>query len=277
MPFVLQRVSDYGTSNPIVARCLFQWLNIIQWSRPHNKDGVLECLKSCQDALLSCYNTYNELKDEVDKAEHDWIIKNPQPVNNVVSIPSIISLESKTTHFLADTKKVIRCMGFLLFPFFGDEPKVNKRTGEKALIYHEDTLNWAKQKFGGDSFMYNCIKDMRQNEHPLTFIRNLRDANEHPGGKAGTLKIYNFRFNENVLLAPLWQLNDDKASSIAKDMEQIIDVLLSAVEYITLACLDHTWSHTGIVVMCEIPMEDRDIKAPIRYRVALHPKVKLPA
>ncbi len=119
--FRIQRVSNYGTSTPAVARTFYQGCEILCFfgvSEPQREEakGVLHEL---QRHLVRCVELCDAIAQEVTAAHEDVKAKGLelQSSGRVVTLPSVPDLQSRAESFLQSAKLAIRETALLVKPF----------------------------------------------------------------------------------------------------------------------------------------------------------------
>jgi hypothetical protein len=109
----IQQISDYGTSNPIVARLSIQTKDILQFyrlSEEQHNDLWGAFFTNLQPKLMTCFRIKEKLKEEVlvqQKAIDDHGLP-MQAQGRAYTLPSILDLEHRAETFLYNAKSVLR-------------------------------------------------------------------------------------------------------------------------------------------------------------------------
>lgn len=261
--FQIKQISNYGTSNFIVARLSIQTQNILQPFYCINND-VKESIFTLynlkiQKRLLVCNKINEEITNEIKQINNE-IEKNglkTQSQGRSIHIPQVLELEERIEQFLYSAKSVLRDLTEIFHIFFG------KKFTEAR---YDKVLSWSEDEFGIDN---NLTKLINQ-DHELWIKRivTLRNAIEHPGGYSGNLKIDNFELIDEKLLLPSWQLNDEDRFLISTDLNTIVLNLLEFSEEVLINCIDNKIGGIpDFFRITEVPLGERDEKCPIRLRV----------
>lgn len=216
MDFQIQKLSDVGTSNPIVARLSFQTNELIKMFplTDKQKDDIngLLGMDVCQ-RLISCYKTYSKLHEEllkVNQTNRDDFFK-----GNAIYTPAVIDLRNMCENFLYQAKSTLRDLLGLFRVFY------NKEFTEAR---YDKAYEWAKEEFGKDDDLSRLLK--QDNNTWIKKFIFMRNAVEHPNGRS-QLKINNIRLiNKSeppFFNAPTWQLNNEIESPILADMAVFIE------------------------------------------------------
>ena len=116
-PFIIQKISNHGTENPIVARLTIQTINLIDWLAVEDGDrkSIIEIYLDLNRRLLSCYDIHQRLvaaRDiAVDEAEKVW-------EQGQYTVPHVIGLQEEVEAFLFAAKTYLREVARLLNALF---------------------------------------------------------------------------------------------------------------------------------------------------------------
>lgn len=265
MPFQVKKISDYGTSNPFVARLGFQFNELMKFFRL-SKDqqeklfGIL--LLEVQPKALTCFKIKEDLKSEEEKIINDYKKNglNVQSQGKVVSLPSIVDLKEKSETFLYNSKILLRDYVEVFNVIF------NASLAKEAR--YDKVCKWAKDELGKEHKLTLVLNE----DHDLWInkIVKMRNAVEHPGGHSGHLHIEDFSLiyqnNKPLLKAPVWYLNDETKSTIILDMEIFLHNILTFCEDTFALCLEIVGSEFPLKIV-EVPELERNKDCPIRFRV----------
>jgi len=266
MAFQIKKVSEHGTTNPIVARLSLQTRDLVQFSglSETDRDRIVELYHGrIQPRLLECDDISQEIVKEIFDIASE-LDKNGfkiQSDGRVIEVPHLIRLEQRVEQFLYSAKAVLREIAKLFEIFFGKtftEPRFDK------------VVSWLEAEFGKDEKIAGMVQDHK------SWIKDLidrRNAVEHPDGNVGRLSITNFKLvseeNQSPKLAePTWQLGDLPEASVANDLLITITNLLEFAEDLLVACMiQHGFPN--MMVINQIPENERNADCPIRLRVGL--------
>lgn len=262
MGFILKKVSDYGTSNPIVARTSVQVSNLLQpFPLPKEKEErIFEIyFTMVQPRMIRCMEICQEINSEIETIDSELKENGPKTQSNgrVLELPHITQLQEDVETYLYNAKSALRDLALLFETFFG------KTFGHSR--YHE-ILIWAQKTFG-DKAPLSTLLAGDQDWIKDTVKR--RNAVEHPGGYSGHLHVHNYQViavaegSLQQIIQPTWHLNDEKPSFLLPDLATTLSNLLEFSEDLLVACLKQHGSKFPIVFF-EIPEEERDEAAPVR-------------
>ncbi len=269
MVLQLKKVSDHGTSNPIVARLSIQTHELIQFCEIEKdlKDKIFELFHDrIQPRVLTCDEITQEISLEILDIANELDEKgfNVQSHGNVIDVPYLIKLEPRVENYLYSYKSALRELSNIFNYFFGTN--FNEARFDKI-------LKWSVEYFGEENELSRLLK-----EDQCLWIQKviaMRNAVEHPGGYSGYLHMHNFELlPENhpdypKLVEPTWHLNDEPKVSIAKDLLTNTDNLLTFCEDMLVVCMMNK-GIPDILRVIEIPEIERNNSAPIRLRMAPH-------
>jgi hypothetical protein len=271
MGFIIKKISDVGSGNPIVARLSLQFGNILNFYELD--DDVKESIKTVlysdiQKRLVSCDKIAKEITSEIEAAistlEQEGI--KTQSSGRVIESPHIINLDERLESYLYNAKSCLRDSLKIYNLAFGSE--FTEARFDKA-------ITWAENEFGCDDAITKFLKA----NHDL-WIKNLikmRNAIEHPGGYSGHLHVTNFEVKTTEagtsIHEPMWHLNDDTPSNIKRDLNVLVSNILELTEEIVLSVLSKH-KKPDIVCLIEIPEEKRREESPIRFRIGLPQEIE---
>lgn len=265
MVFTLHTISEYGSSNYIVARTsvqISQLLQPISFEKEKKEKIYKLFLTKIQPRLIRCFEISNKIVDDLEKIDSDLKengIKT-QSAGRVVEVPHVVQLNENVETYLYNAKSVLRDLAGMFEIFF------NKKFDHSR---YNDILKWAKNYFTKDHPISNFIE---ANQSWLKDIVQRRNAVEHPGGYSGHLHIKNIEFvadKENPHFdPPTWFLNDNTPSSISSDLQGILRNLLEFTEILSVLILQTIESQVPLKFY-EIPEEERKKEVPVRFGVKI--------
>jgi len=263
--FTLHKVSNYGTSNYIVARTSIQISELLQpISLEKEKEEKINELffTKIQPRLIRCFEISNKIAGDLEQIDTD-LKKNgikTQSAGRVVEVPHVMQLTEDVETYLYNAKSVLRDLAGLFEIFF------NKKFHHSR---YNDILKWAKKYFAKDHPIPNFIE---ANQPWLKDIVQRRNAVEHPGEYSGQLHVKNIEFvddKENPrFVPPTWFLNDNNPSSIHNDLQVILRNLLEFSEILFVLILQ-TIESPFPLRFYEIPEDERKKEAPVRFGVTI--------
>ena len=266
VPFQFRKISDYGTSNPIVARLSIQTVDLCRLFFPDEKSlqPVFDVYGfKVQPKLLECFRIREELVDGLIKIDQEMTRQGLQtrPCSSLTEIPSVPRLQTQCESFLYNAKACLRELVVVINVFFGTDfnsPRFDK------------IVEWAIRTFGKE----HELSRMLTVDHDLWIERivTFRNAIEHPGGKLEELHIYDIDlvpFGTGCKLAePCWAYGSGPRTSIAADMETTIENILWLAEDLLIVLLKTKFPQAPLEFV-EIPLEQRNPKMPVRIRAQL--------
>jgi hypothetical protein len=263
--FQIQKVSNYGTSTPAVARTFYQGCEILDFflgALKAKREEAQKPLWELKRHLLRCVEVRDSIAKEVADAHEQVNAKGFefQSSGRAVTLPGVPDLQSRAESFLQSAKLAIRETARLVEPFFG---------GTHDHRYQKlDT--WAEQRFGADDEFTLAIRDW---EPWVKSVVNMRNAVDHPrSSPGGELITTDFTLAGTPpaleLIDPTWGLSGDSQRAIVPELDEIVEGILRLGEVI-LAGLFHKLKGNFPVAIYEIPVEERDPECPKRLRVGL--------
>lgn len=264
MLFEGRKVSDVGSSNPIVARLAIQTSRLLQAFplAEENKQAIFAIYGiKVQERLVACDGIRSHVEACYNQALGQDLVFQAQ--GRAVTVPHIIDLDRSCETFLYQSKSALRDLAAVFNVLYS-----TKFDGAR----YDKILTWAAKEFGNEDKLTETI----DTDHE-TWIKNvidMRNAVEHPGGHSGDLIIDNIRLalenDRPVLRPPTWRLAPDgKPASIITDMSIIVTNILEFAEDILMLLLAKQ-DTKNLLAFAEIPVEQRDEDCPVRLRVTLN-------
>jgi len=267
--FRIQRVSNYGTSTPAVARTFYQGCEILGFfgvseAQREEAEGVL---RELQRHLVRCVEIRDSIAQEV-AAAHEQVKTQGlkfQSSGRVVTLPSVPDLQSRAESFLQSAKLAIRETALLVKPFYGE--KHDHR-------YHR-LAAWAEKQFGPDDNFTQAIKEWGPWVKRIIDMRNAVDhPDEKPGGK---LIAADFNLSGTPaapeLVDPAWGLSGQPQRPVVAGMDEVIEGIIELGEEV-LTGLFYKLKYNFPLIIYEIPAEERDPACPTRLRIGFAPDTK---
>lgn len=271
MGFILKRVSDVGSCNPIVARLSLQFAELIEFYNldESKKESIIELLTGdIQKRLLSCHKEALEVTNEISDALNK-IKENGLPIQSggrVIESPHIIRLEERIESYLYNAKSCLRDV-LKVYNILFDTNFTEAR--------YDKAIQWATEKFGENDGITKFLTT--DHDHWIHQLVKMRNAVEHPGGYSGHLHIQNFEIvtsnGKKGITEPTWNLNDDVATLIRKDLFVFVENILELIEDVVISALEK-FGKSPILAIIEIPKDKRREEAPIRFRMGLPQEIE---
>ncbi|MBK1891093.1 hypothetical protein Undi14_13710 [Undibacterium sp. 14-3-2] len=259
--FRLQKISNFGTSTPAVARTALQGRELLQFlSCPEpQKEAAIAVLFELQRHLVKCVEICDPLVGEVaaGRAEiesHGF----KQAGRGAISLPGVSDLQSKSETFLQSAKLAIAETGNLVKPFYG------VGFGHK----YQKFSAWSKTKFGVSDDFAMMVESW---EPYVKRIVEMRNAVDHPSeSPRGRLVTTNFSITHDVtgdaLVDPHWGLTGEPLKPVLTDFEAIIEKTIILGENV-LVGLFYKLKGNAPFEIREIPIHQRDPANPRRLTV----------
>jgi len=266
MEFQFQKISDYGTANPIVARLSIQTSDLCNFfiTDQKRKDKILKTMGfDIQFKLLETFKIYDEMLLEIQKIDKEATEKgfNVQASGRVALLPGIVRLESRCDAFLYNAKNVLREILKLINVLWGTDFKGTR---------FDEAAKW----FSCNEEIDKKFSEMLKSDHDLWIKRliDMRNAAEHPEGEMGPILYKNITLvqinGQYKYCPPAWKFNTTEFMSIIDDMETTIDNLLRFSEDILTGYLSML-PHKFPLVFIEIPENERNPDMPVRIRMGM--------
>jgi hypothetical protein len=269
MVFQIKKVSDHGTANPIVARLSLQTHELIRFCSivKDVKDKVIVLYHDrVQPRVLTCDEITQEISSEILAIAEELNAKgfNVQSHGRVIEVPHLTKLEPRVEQYLYSYKSALRELSAIFNIFFGTE--FNEARFDKI-------IKWSVDYFGEENELSRLLRE--DQGLWIQKVVSMRNAVEHPGGYSGYLHIHNFELvpgnhpDYPKVIEPTWHLNDEPATSIAKDLLTNTDNLLTFCEDMLVVCMVNK-GIPNILRISEIPKDERNNSAPMRLRMVMN-------
>lgn len=268
--YVIPKMSNHGSSHPIVARLSIQTVDMRQWMDipdQTKQDVISTIINELQPKLLQCSDIYVRLLSAKETTLADATeVLGP----GGQTLPHLIGLREDSEAFLNVAKQYVRDLSMLFNHLFGTslkrEAKVfweqrGSATGPAASV-------WAAGVVGEDFAQW--LSDQRGWIGELCKKRN---AVEHPEDKSGTLNINNFRrYQGNQFLPPSWQRVGKDVQCVETDLlgdlEVYLDSMLRFTEEIIASAVKLRPNFPPIEIF-EIEEDARKPEAPVRLKASV--------
>lgn len=263
--FRLQKISNYGTSTPAVARTFAQGCDVLNWfdctsDQIEDAKGVLLEL---QRHLLKCVELQDGLGAEIELAlkEAEELRAIQPPGTRAFVLPGVGELQGRAEAFLHAAKLAVAATGELPRPFYG------KGFGHNYRSFG----SWAAQQFGADDEFTRVVESW---EPFVRRIGEMRNAVDHPkNAPSGRLVTKNFdtitdEAGVTALSLPAWGLLGEEPHPMLSSFRQVTENIILVGE-IVLARLFYKLKKPWPVVLRDIPENERDPANPKRFEVVL--------
>jgi hypothetical protein len=259
--FRLQKVSNFGTSTPAVARTAPQGQELLQFFNctESQKEAAITVLLELQRHLVKCVEIRDQLMAEVSAGRAETESHGFKQASNVaISLPGICELQSKSETFLQSAKLAIAETGNLIKPFYG------VGFGHK---YHKFSA-WSKTQFGESDDFAKVVESW---EPYVKWIVDMRNAVDHPSESAGgRLVTTNFDIAHGAtgteIVDPQWGLAGEPLRPVLTDFETIVEETIVLGEDV-LTRLFYKLKGSTSIELREIPIHHRDPANPRRLTV----------
>lgn len=262
-PYEIQKISNHGVSNPIVARLAIQSNDLLKWLNVNqaNREAVFSHYMALSRRLLACFDIQSRLiyarAETVKHSEKVWKEGNH-------TTPHVVSLQDEVENFLFAAKNYLREVAHLLNLLFDaglqyDSSIFWDPKGQKSKV-----ALWAEGTFGLD---HEATQMLSSEADWVSELVRKRNAVEHPGEKSGTLRVKNFeRLPGGGIRPPVWARDyneEGEATDIYKDISVLMDNMLTFAEDVLVEAIRINPSFP-MVIIAMIPEQDRDKTCPVR-------------
>ncbi len=267
MTFVIKKLSEHGTTNPIVARLSVQASEIINFFHleKDKRDQILDAyFYHIKPRVIKCDEISKSITEESEQIIAD-ILENKlssQSNGRVIELPQVKELVSRSENFLYNAKSSLRDIAKIFKPLFGIEFTHSR---------YDEIRKKMEEKLGPDSAL---VKQLKEDEPWIKDVIDMRNAVEHPSSKLGQLNISNVELvntnekGQRFFQRPVWYFDGKEPSSICSDMNVITDNILRFAEDILVVSYIQL-NPNSAVQFAEIPEKERDQSCPIRLRAVL--------
>lgn len=257
MNWQITQFSDVGTANPIVARLTMGLFDIIQMARiiDEKKERIKESCFEVHSALIQAEKAAKPLMDEIKGAEQKLATEGvkTQSGGRVIEIPPVLLLENSRT-FLKYANQALR----------------NLAAGMGAILDHDfkgphfhKIRDKAKTMLGDNHIVSRLLT---YDQGWIKEINDLRNEDEHPASGKAFVKTFEITRlpNEKFLVQPPKFFND---APVLNRLEIFSHNLLTFSEEMIAHSLSHFFP--PMVAVFDIPEDQRNPDAPVRYRLGL--------
>ncbi|MBR1280326.1 hypothetical protein [Bradyrhizobium sp. AUGA SZCCT0283] len=266
-PFIVQKRSNHGTNNPIVARLSVQTHELLGFANltEEAKGSVFRLYhEDLQRNLLRCYDAVTRLQEARDATLAEVAAAVDQGAR---SVPFVIGLEDEVNTFLYEAKLYLRNALKVLNVFFGtsflDASRLTKWK-DKGKDKDGTVIIWAADTFGPDA---DFTRMLRSEEPWVSDIIKFRNAVEHLDS-AGAMVLENYRATSCGILEPTWRREgkDTRAETpLFPDLMVLLDNLLTFGEDL-LVCSIRQRPMSPHIDFALIPPEQRAPECAVRIR-----------
>lgn len=261
--FHLQKISNFGTSTPAVARTALQGRELLQFfdCPEHQKEAAIAVLFELQRHLVKCVEIRDQFVGEVSAGRAEVESQGfKQAGGGVVSLPGVSDLQSKSETFLQSVKLAIAETGNLIKPFYG------VGFGHK----YQKFSAWTKTKFGVSDDFATLVGSWEPYVKEIVEMRNAVDhPSESPGGR---LMTTNFDITHGAtgteLVDPSWGLTGEPLRPILIDFDAIIEKTIVLGENVLVRLFYKLKVNVPLEIR-EIPIHQRDPANPRRLIVGI--------
>jgi hypothetical protein len=267
--FVFQQISDYGASNENVARLTLQTLELTKICslKPDAREQLILSVHEISHRLASAQNAALDLSRRV-TVQTTAIQSGGTRREESIDIPYVPSLHILFEGYYYNLKNVVRDLGGIpMRVLYGKSFEEAsswlsfKRTKEPEICKH---LRRMESNHPG----YSTVRELiNRNQHNIKHIVSVRNALEHPGKLAGTIRVKNWSLEQHGITPPYFYYEHapELKYDLVGDMVAAHEAILTLAETVLVFGLIF-YLPQGYGIQ-HIGPNRRDPKAPMAYRV----------
>ncbi|HEI9728018.1 TPA: hypothetical protein SLN40_004931 [Serratia marcescens] len=260
VPWVYTKISDFGTSNPLVANTVILADEFLRQLYSHNDSDRIQIIAKVRDIKNVLLNYFLSLQSLIDNsnAEIKKFVENEHVMNGKAHayFPQLKELDGYATDFLISAKRCIQEVSVMVnffLPLKSKHGRIDRLLHDVSTNHHNATM------------LINILKEhLPMCEH----IYSLRNAQEHAATTDTPLIVNNFSFeNGNELSPPKWGLKGKEFKCVHEEANEIILFLITFFEEVFLSCVSLVFPKFPRyeIVFNENPVKDK----PVRYTLNL--------
>ncbi len=263
--FRIQKVSNYGTATPAVARTFGQGCDLLRWFQcePEKIEQAKEVLLELQKQAIRCTEQRDRISEEYEIAiaEAQALQEKQPPGSKAVVMPGVGDLQARSESFLQGAKLAIAACGNLVEPFY------QQKFGHNFKGFS----TWTAEKFGQNSTFHEVVSSW---EPFVKMVVDMRNAVDHPKDTpGGKLVIENFDLIPGTkspvqFRPPQWHLSGQDPMPLLDSMNQAVESIIVIGEMVLIR-LFYEFKPRFPLEVREIPEERRDPRNVKRFEVAL--------
>jgi hypothetical protein len=265
MPFIFSKILDHGTSHPVVARLQLQVGELLKSTTldEATREAVFAASFQASMRLIRCFDIRATLAAEYERLEAE---RKPRERNMPVTIPHVVGLQHEAESFLYEFKNFLRDFAAVVNAAYGTKFEEAARFCDFRGVAGSDIRQWAARLFGEDDALPRFLS---LNEAWIVELIQMRNAVEHPGGRAGNLRVINYEVTAVAgLERPRWVRNENPATPILDDMTLVCEQALSFADELTAMIISKHLPE-GFCQIYAIPEGERNPACPRSYVVGL--------
>lgn len=270
MGVVLQKISDYGTEVPAVARGLPQASHILNATNLSKaaRDEVLAVVFEVQRHLVRCLTERKEVEKGVVDGRQ-LLAEKGFGTPPAYSLPGVPDLQARCESFLHSARLALHQCGRLVSVALREQlGKDVPDTGHRF----DKLRSWCERELGADHPLTHMVKEI---EPWAAGVVQMRNAVDHPkDGKGNALHVLNFRLGteRDSIVEPGWSLTGYAPRPILEEMGYIEEGVLLVYEDMLIGIFECIKGMPQFR-LGEIPEKERDPACPIRLAVTLSPEM----
>lgn len=263
-PIRFQKVSDFGASNPAVARLIVapcEWVKCFDLPQK-TRDAVAGlCFEHVGRQAAECYKIAKDVAEEMVREEEKFtqrLAKAKAENREPQELPSIVNCRTRCEYFLDHAQSSLleasKLVDLLVIPL--PCPR-NYRAIQQYL-----TSKMPQSE---------ALEFLRSSEEALKRLALLRNAARHHDGKDGRLTVHNYIRHPSdpfAFFRPTWQLNDESREWLEDALSAIAEFVTAFGEGLLMRCLADSKATTTLPLKWSfIPRDKRNPSMPFAYEV----------
>ena len=265
MAFQITKVSDVGTGNPIVARMLPGLQDIIKMAQigEAKQKAITKACYEIKTALVQAEKAAKPLMNEIKLIEQNLATDGVKTQNNgrIIETPGVLNLDN-TKIFLKFGKQALQYLAVAMGQILDED--------FKGPHFHK-VLDRARKLFGADAAV---TKLLEVDQAWIKDLIELRSEDEHPKSEKAFVTGFDIQVATSpgqYIVRPPRFFNE---TDLLSRLESFSHNLLTFSEELIAHSLAHFFP--SMVVIYEIPEEQRDVAMPVRFRLGLKKDVHIP-
>jgi hypothetical protein len=267
MVFEFHKVSNFGTTHPVVARLGIQSNDLVGFINVDElrRDAIKKFYFDLMQRLLRCH----EIRDGLMNGIREEVEKVTKQEHQIREVPQVVGLQGVVEGFLYETKNFLRDLLGLFEIVFVQKFEDASAFADFKGKGDSKVVKWAVKTVGKDDRLAQRLKSQQA---WMSEVIGMRNAVEHPGGYSGSLVVHNIRRHparRGAFISPTWRRVAGREADIGSDMDSILANLLTVAEDLLAEMVTHRPCSPHIAVY-EIPIQDRNPQSPVRLRIGLN-------
>ncbi len=276
--FQIKQIGNLGAKHPIISRLVLGSYHFLDFSNL-NKNDIDDIKSILMDELRVSLTECWEVKDWVNEQSEIEFQKylNGQKNNTgfVVEAPNIIGLEPKLSNFLRASKRYLRHTVKIINVFYQtnfDEPSCLCSWAKDTKKKEKSLISMLERTHGKNDYFVRLVKGDQKSW--IDFLMTFRNADEHPEGFSGSLKIENLTLLANGdVYGPVWFRDGKTPSGVIPDLETLCENLLGFTEEVIMNLSIDKFTRFPHMIPVKISEEQRSkMNIPTKWKAGLDPQ-----